>query len=536
MASKGTGLEESFSPSSFQLLEVSRGAQKLNQMSDSWSKGLSYEGHSKEIAKDLLRGALDLQDSLIMLGKLQEASRYMSQLKKKQKEKFEMGRTEEFGIESRDSNRFRDRNYRMGFQNPRLSADGSSRDCFEDLRDVIRESFARQNLLPEASADKKKKFHQRNLHLASEIPSTSSSQSSTAYSNNFTSTDSSISSTALQKKAKAPNLIARLMGLEEVPSEHFQHTLQKQMGSEKILNQRRQLFDIEKPKVKRSQYLVKKVNTRQKKPHEILETMQFEGLLRSKSVKEFRTSSDPYGDFHVKQSRIDDIAPIVLIKPLHIPHPEKEEHFTPTLGKEVALNAKTVLRKPKLKEVIPPWELNNQEMAFKPVKMPRKTEAEENPVGRTNKDEMLKCHKVVEDKPEDKKVKTKEKRSCKSQVSGPLTHQPKKKEFNYKKVDCIQKVKTSSRKAAEKEIVKSADVLRSRDQANITAAKPRLLKKASKVTKVPTPQKLSITTPNTILKPTTNTTVGTSKHQEKKKMSPSESMPAKSLVSLLSSL
>ncbi|KAF7154562.1 hypothetical protein RHSIM_Rhsim01G0098000 [Rhododendron simsii] len=74
-------------PSSFQLLEVPKGAQQLNQVIDSWSKGMNFDGNSKEIAKDLLKGALDLQESLIMLGKLQEASQYMAKLKKKQKER-----------------------------------------------------------------------------------------------------------------------------------------------------------------------------------------------------------------------------------------------------------------------------------------------------------------------------------------------------------------------------------------------------------------------------------------------------------------
>ncbi|KAF5742974.1 hypothetical protein HS088_TW09G01036 [Tripterygium wilfordii] len=525
MTSKGIGVEESCSPSSFQLLEVSRGAQKLNQMSESWCKGPSYERHSKEIAKDLLKGALDLQESLVMLDKLQEASQYKSRLKKKQKEKFEMGRTDEIGIECTNSNRFRDQKYQMGFQSPRLSADGSSKDCYEELRNVIRESFARQNLLSQASAEKESYFRRRNFDLASEIPSTSSSQSSTAYTNNFTSTDSSISSKAPQKQANPPCLIARLMGLGEVPSEHLQTTPQKQMETEKILNQRRLLFDIEMPKAKRPQFVVKKYDPKHKTLNEILETMQFKGLLKSKSVKEFRTHSDPYGDFDFKQSRVDDIAPIVLIKPLHVPHLESEEQFSPASQEEGALNSKKVLRKPKLREVVPPRAINHQDM---PVKMPRKTEAEENTVKKTNKDEMPKGRKVVDDKPEEKKVKTKGKSSSKLKVSGPITHEPQKKEPVDKKVDRIQKVKTSSRKAAGKEIVKSAHVSISQDQVNVTAAKPEQLKKASKITKVQTPQQLSSAAPNTSLKPTTKTTIATPKHQKKKKMSASETMPAKS--------
>ncbi|KAE8009146.1 hypothetical protein FH972_005599 [Carpinus fangiana] len=55
-------------------MEVSQGVQKLNWMFDLWTKGVRFDGQSKDIAEDLLKRALDLQESLIMLGKLQEAS------------------------------------------------------------------------------------------------------------------------------------------------------------------------------------------------------------------------------------------------------------------------------------------------------------------------------------------------------------------------------------------------------------------------------------------------------------------------------
>ena len=43
----------------------------------------------------------------------------------------------------------------LEFQNPRLSVDGSTRDCFKELREVIRESFARQNLLTKVYNEEK---------------------------------------------------------------------------------------------------------------------------------------------------------------------------------------------------------------------------------------------------------------------------------------------------------------------------------------------------------------------------------------------
>jgi len=140
--SKGFKKDVNHSPSSFQLMEVSRGVQKLNGMIDSWTKGVRFDGQSKDIAQDLLKGALDLQESLIMLGKLQEASQFMAELETKKNEKSEMRRIDEVGIERIQSSEF-------GHKKQRLSADGSSRDHhIEELRKVIRDSFARQNLLP----------------------------------------------------------------------------------------------------------------------------------------------------------------------------------------------------------------------------------------------------------------------------------------------------------------------------------------------------------------------------------------------------
>ncbi|GMP53754.1 hypothetical protein CsSME_00019128 [Camellia sinensis var. sinensis] len=74
MGSKNVAKDSPSNPSCFQLMEVLKGAHKINQVIDSWSKRTSLDGSSKEITKDLLKGALDLQESLMMLGKLQEAS------------------------------------------------------------------------------------------------------------------------------------------------------------------------------------------------------------------------------------------------------------------------------------------------------------------------------------------------------------------------------------------------------------------------------------------------------------------------------
>ncbi|XP_047328919.1 uncharacterized protein LOC124932344 [Impatiens glandulifera] len=165
--------------SSLQLNEVARDALKLNRMADSYSNRSSFDGNSKDVAKDLLKGALDLQESLIMLGKLQESSTKMAKLKKKKKE------------EHNDQI--------LGFQKQRLSVHNGyySQDCFDELREAIKEGLAKQNLL----------LRRRNLDMASTSSTTHSSSSSSSMIEN--------SQTRLPGN---PNLIAKLMGLDHIPA------------------------------------------------------------------------------------------------------------------------------------------------------------------------------------------------------------------------------------------------------------------------------------------------------------------------------
>ncbi|KAF2299922.1 hypothetical protein GH714_005968 [Hevea brasiliensis] len=57
--------------------EISKGAQKLNQILKACSNGVNFDRYSIEIVRELLKGAMDLEESLRMLVNLQEASEYM---------------------------------------------------------------------------------------------------------------------------------------------------------------------------------------------------------------------------------------------------------------------------------------------------------------------------------------------------------------------------------------------------------------------------------------------------------------------------
>ncbi|KAG0463440.1 hypothetical protein HPP92_019509 [Vanilla planifolia] len=65
----------SLSPS--QIGEIAKGVQNLNMIITAYSKGLSFSRDSIDMGRELLKGAMDLQKSLKMLVTLQDASDYM---------------------------------------------------------------------------------------------------------------------------------------------------------------------------------------------------------------------------------------------------------------------------------------------------------------------------------------------------------------------------------------------------------------------------------------------------------------------------
>ncbi|XP_076941270.1 uncharacterized protein LOC143610765 [Bidens hawaiensis] len=286
------------------LLEVKNGTQKLNQTIDSWSKskGVSLKSQPKDIAKDLLKGALDLQESLIVLGKLQEGSCMPYSKKKQEKESednysgFGSDRFESFTL------------YDSGCQKDRKFANGSSRDCLTELREVIKEGLSKQNLLPPnkcfqetvfTSQDSEALAGKKKLQLSSDIASTSSSiSSSMMYSTHEFTSSESFSSRTTEEKSKGSNLIAKLMGLEEFPSK----PPRKQLD---VSSKTRPVLDFDLPNAKKPSFFVQKSDRKHMSLDEIIIMMQYKGVLRSNKQEVKQTS----------KRFMDDASPIVLVRP-----------------------------------------------------------------------------------------------------------------------------------------------------------------------------------------------------------------------------
>ncbi|XP_057761839.1 uncharacterized protein LOC130982031 isoform X1 [Arachis stenosperma] len=473
--SKGS-IERTFDSSSLQLMEVSRGAQRLNNMIDSWSRGLSYGGRSEDIAKDLLKGALDLQESLVMLRKVQEASRDVARARRKQSEKPENERI----IDDRaHSNRFSEQSNSIGFQRPWPSADGYSSSSREELKKVIKESLVRQNLFPGTSTEA--------LDSASEMHSTSSSQSSMFQNDRLS--DSSFSPMNARKE-KGPSLVARLMGLEqeeEVTSRLFPTLMQKQLESEKIVNQKRPMFEVDMPKVRKTNPIVHPERHKSKTLREILETNHFNGVLNSPATERKHQMA------HYKQ--LDDLPPIVLIKPRCTPCHEFARVHEPVPSEDLSL------RKLKAKPV--------SSGTFMGKEIEEHVSKRLSKGGRT---ELLR--EIME--PEAKEIKPNENEKAlrgKVKLNGNVNHKSQESETVDRKV----KAKTASKMPPEKAILKHKIVTKSQDQGGeISSTKLRKPQSGSRIDLNDIPGKKS-TSLNSISK-TKNQKIKSSKEQIKNQM------------------
>ncbi|CAH8261739.1 unnamed protein product [Arabidopsis lyrata] len=273
---------EDVPPSSFQLLRVSKGIQKLNGAIESWSKGFSFEAVSRpeDIAKDLLRGALDLEESLAMLSSIQEDD-------SKQKPRICKDGRSDLRFQRSMSDRFGERvEKRMMVQES-----VASKDCYEELRKVIRESFLRQNLVSQTTTTGIKTRVVRN-DFASSSGAASSSTSSSQSSMVSGSTKSSASSDIPRR---APSLIARLMGLDVSTQEPSKSTVNH----------------IDKPDIlKLSSERQEKVKKNNKESPEIV---------RCNSMRETVLQSLP------EEIPRENPSTIVLIRPMRVVQPEMEE-------------------------------------------------------------------------------------------------------------------------------------------------------------------------------------------------------------------
>ncbi|CAK9164985.1 unnamed protein product [Ilex paraguariensis] len=192
--------------------DISRGVQNLNQILRACSNGLNFDGYSIEIGKELLKGAMDLEESLRVLANLQEASEYMISPQRKSRIRL----LEEDEEDEDNTGKIVEQKQ---LDLPRFSFDKPSRNSHGN-KEVVR-TDRKQRLLAltyatEAATQPKKQApttsnlmpHRRSTSCGPDFKSLSPFQETRNHSSSFHST---------QEKGRTANVIAKLMGLEEPP-------------------------------------------------------------------------------------------------------------------------------------------------------------------------------------------------------------------------------------------------------------------------------------------------------------------------------
>ncbi|GAB2292257.1 hypothetical protein Dimus_026506 [Dionaea muscipula] len=321
------GLESS---NSLQLVQVSQGAHKLTKSLDSSSNVSSRGARPKDIAQDLLKGAQDLEESLVVLRQLQG-----SRSDKNHEQKLERGGFDHNGIS--DLIQFRHEKYKVGLERPCCLTDGSSDSSITEIKKVIKGSrVISQNVAPFVGTEVSYDHVKLDSSSPSNMPSTSPSQATTTNSSSFTFSDSSLSSTASQERTEKSNLIAKLMGLQSLPSS----PRRRQIGSGKLLNLRRPLFDIDLP-VSRQQPQFPRDETIDGIP----EAMRLKGLLTRIAVDGVNhpSSHHPIPRWWID----DDKLPIVIIKPLPFASPTLEDIVIHKPPEDAACTRKALTKVPR---------------------------------------------------------------------------------------------------------------------------------------------------------------------------------------------
>lgn len=131
------------------------------------------------------------------------------------------------------------------------------------------------------------------------------------------------------EEAKELQLIAKLMGLEDSSSKSLTSALPKQLQRDSGLTHK-PIFDIDMHNGRKPQVVSQKVDRGCMTLENIIDSMQFKGLLKSDKDQTYHPNT-----FDTERRLSNVASPIVLIKPTH-PGIEAEEHFQHQLVQEIA--------------------------------------------------------------------------------------------------------------------------------------------------------------------------------------------------------
>ncbi|XP_068343030.1 uncharacterized protein [Pyrus communis] len=202
--------------------EISRGAHKLNQILEACSNGLNVDRFSIEVGKELVKEAMDLEESLRMLVNLQETSEYIVASQRKN------------GITLLDEDEDEEDNaVKMAEEKqidlPSFSFDKGSRHGRKN-QEVGRPGFGQKvTAAPTYTTEGSSLNSEKQGKITS---STSVSQRQSVSYTAGVKNPSTEQKESKPKKERIPNVITKLMGLNELPkNENLKHTVEEDLSS-----------------------------------------------------------------------------------------------------------------------------------------------------------------------------------------------------------------------------------------------------------------------------------------------------------------
>ncbi|KAK4722905.1 hypothetical protein R3W88_013138 [Solanum pinnatisectum] len=185
--------------------EVSKGIQKLNQILKACSNGLNFDRNSIEVGQELLKGAMDLEESLRMLVNLQEASDHM--IKPQSKNRITLlDEDEDEDVKIVDQKQL---------DLPRFSFDKPSNNSY--VTKGTAKNDIKQRLMALTYPDQTPKLHEKQPLSTNKSMSHKRSASCAPDFKNLDQKNQLKGTKSGSEKGRISNVIAKLMGLDELP-------------------------------------------------------------------------------------------------------------------------------------------------------------------------------------------------------------------------------------------------------------------------------------------------------------------------------
>ncbi|KAK3030558.1 hypothetical protein RJ639_039588 [Escallonia herrerae] len=201
--------------------EISKGVQNLNQILKACSSDHNFNRYSIVVGKELLKGAKDLEESLKMLVNLQEASEYMTNPQRKNR----ITLLEEDEEDEANTPKLAEK---MQLDLPRFSFDKPTRNSHSAKK--VAKTDLKQRLMALTYPTDTPSIPSKQASSTSELvpqlrPNIRSLPTSLEPKSN------SSSSQSKSEKGRISNVIAKLMGMEELPEKVESHARRKESSS-----------------------------------------------------------------------------------------------------------------------------------------------------------------------------------------------------------------------------------------------------------------------------------------------------------------